>query len=157
MWSVWLVFCDCGFHLFALWWPRIRGLWGLPVGRDWPCMLIHNYFVYVGMLSHFTHFQLFATLWTAAHQAPVSMGFFRQEYWSRLPCLPPRDPPDPGIEAASPAAPILQADSLPQSHQEDPYSDRLLCPWEFPGKNTGVHCPFSRYLPKPGINPHLLY
>jgi len=35
MWSVWLVFCDCGFHSFALWWARIRGLWKLPDGRDW--------------------------------------------------------------------------------------------------------------------------
>ena len=37
------------------------------------------------MLSHFSHVQLFATLWTIAHQVPLSMGFFRQEYWSGLP------------------------------------------------------------------------
>ena len=43
-------------------------------------------------------------------QAPLSMGFFRQEYWSGLPCPPPGDLPDPGIEPMSPA---LQADSLP--------------------------------------------
>ena len=35
MWSVWLVFCDCGYILSALWWIRIRGLWKLPDGRDW--------------------------------------------------------------------------------------------------------------------------
>ena len=35
MWSVWLVFCDCGFLLSAFWWRRIRGLWKLPDGRDW--------------------------------------------------------------------------------------------------------------------------
>ena len=35
MWSDWLVFCDCGFHLSPLWWRRIRGLWKLPAGRDW--------------------------------------------------------------------------------------------------------------------------
>ena len=35
MWSVWLVFCYCGFHLSVLWWIRIRGLWKLPNGRDW--------------------------------------------------------------------------------------------------------------------------
>ena len=35
MWSVWLVFCYCGFHLSVLWWIRIRGLWKLPHGRDW--------------------------------------------------------------------------------------------------------------------------
>ena len=43
-------------------------------------------------------------------QAPLSMGFFRQEYWSGLPCPPPGDLPDPGIKPTSPA---LQADSLP--------------------------------------------
>ena len=41
-----------------------------------------------------------ATLWTVAHQASLSMGFSRQEYWSGLPCPPPGDLPDPGIELA---------------------------------------------------------
>ena len=54
--------------------------------------------------------QLFATPWTVALQAPLSMGFSRQEYWSRLPCPPPRDLPKQGIQARSPT---LQADSLP--------------------------------------------
>ena len=45
----------------------------------------------------------FATLWTVAHQAPLSLGFPRQEYWSGLPLLPPGDLPDPGIEPVSPA------------------------------------------------------
>ena len=45
--------------------------------------------------------QLFATPWTVAHQAPLSIGFSRQEYWSRLPFLPPGDLPHPGIEPAS--------------------------------------------------------
>jgi len=57
------------------------------------------------MLSHFSHVQLSVTPWTAAHQAPLSMGFSRQEYWSVLP-----HHSDPGIEPASPA---LQVDSLP--------------------------------------------
>ena len=43
-----------------------------------------------------------ATSWTVAHQAPLSMGFSRQEYWSRLPCPPPGDLPDPGIKSTSP-------------------------------------------------------
>ena len=47
--------------------------------------------------------QLFATPWTVAHQAPLSMAFPRQEYWSGLPFPPPGDLPDPGIEPASPA------------------------------------------------------
>ena len=57
-----------------------------------------------------SHVQLFATLWTVARQAPLSMGFSRQEYWSGLLCPFPGELPDPGIEAGSPAS---QADSLP--------------------------------------------
>ena len=53
--------------------------------------------------------QLFVTPWTVAHQAPPSMGFSRQEYWSGLPFPSPGDLPDPGIEPRSPA---LQADAL---------------------------------------------
>ena len=48
------------------------------------------------MLSHFSHVCLFATLWTVACQAPLSMGVSRQEYWSGLPCLPPRNFPTQG-------------------------------------------------------------
>ena len=53
------------------------------------------------VLSHFSHVQCFATLWTIAHQAPLSMGFFRQEYWSGLLCPPPGDFPNPGIKLMS--------------------------------------------------------
>ena len=69
------------------------------------------------MLSHFSHVRLFVTLWTVAHQAPPSMGFSRQEYWSGLPIPSPGGLPDPGIKPVSPA---LQADSLPLSHQGSP-------------------------------------
>ena len=61
--------------------------------------------------------QVFVTLWTGAHQAPLSMGFFRQEYWSGLPFPPPGDIPDPGIEPRSPAP---QADSLLTELQGNP-------------------------------------
>ena len=53
------------------------------------------------MLSHFSRVQLCATLWTVARQAPLSVGFSRQEYWSGLSCPPPGDLPDPGIERRS--------------------------------------------------------
>ena len=53
--------------------------------------------------------QLFATPWTVAHQAPQSMEFSRQEYWSGFPFPSPGDLPNPGIEPGSPA---LQADAL---------------------------------------------
>ena len=63
---------------------------------------------------------LFVTPWTVACQAPLSMEFSRREYWSWLPCPPPGDLPNPGIELASPVAPALQADSLPLSHWGSP-------------------------------------
>ena len=62
------------------------------------------------MLSHLSHVQLFETLWTTAHEAPLSMEFSRREYWSGLPFPSPGDLPDPEIEPRSPA---LQADFLP--------------------------------------------
>ena len=58
----------------------------------------------VCLLSRFNHVRLFATLWTVAL---LSMGFSRQEYWSGLPCPPPGDLPDPGIELTSPVSPAL--------------------------------------------------
>ena len=53
--------------------------------------------------------QLFAAPWIASHQAPLSLGFPRQGYWSGLPFPSPGDLPDPGIQPGSPA---VQADSL---------------------------------------------
>ena len=60
----------------------------------------------VNLLSHV---RLFGTLWTVSYQAPPSVGFSRQEYWSGLPFPSPGDLPNPGIEPRSPA---LQADTL---------------------------------------------
>ena len=74
------------------------------------------------MLSHFSRIQLCATPQTAAHQAPPSLGFSRQEHWSGWPIPSPGDLHDPGIELGSPA---LQTDSLPLSQQESP-GDVLL-------------------------------
>ena len=76
----------------------------------------------------------FVTLWTVARQAPLSMGFSRHGYWSGLPCPPPGDLPDPGIEPESPASSAPQVDPLPlthrgspprsgESHQKDPRDD----------------------------------
>ena len=66
---------------------------------------------------------IFATPWTVACQAPLSMEFSRQEYWSGLPCPPPGDLFNPEIEHRSPA---IQADSL------------LSEPAESPGKSSMV-------------------
>ena len=75
----------------------------------------------VCLLSHFSCVWLFVTLQTVAHQVPLSIGFSRQEYWSRLTFPPPGDRPNPGTEPTSPLSPILQADYLPLSHWESPH------------------------------------
>ena len=62
---------------------------------------------HVRMLSHFSCVRLFATQLTVACQAPLSMGFSRQEYWSGLPCPSPWDLPDPGLKSTSPNSPAL--------------------------------------------------
>ena len=60
------------------------------------------------LVAPFTIFQLLcATPWTVAHQAPLSMGFSRQEYWSGLPLPPPGDLPDPRLKPTSNASPAL--------------------------------------------------
>ena len=59
------------------------------------------------VLSRFSCSQLFVTLWTVARQAPLSMGFSRQECRSGLPCPPPSDLPDAGMEPASLLSPVL--------------------------------------------------
>ena len=60
------------------------------------------------------------TPWTVVYQAPLSMGFSRQQYWSALPCAPPGDLPNPGTKAMSPESPALQMNSLLLSHQGGP-------------------------------------
>ena len=59
------------------------------------------------MLNCCSFVWLFATLWTVADQAPLSMEFSRQEYWSELPCPRPGDLPDAGIKPTSPMSPAL--------------------------------------------------
>ena len=71
------------------------------------------------------HVQLFVTLWTEARQAPLYVGFARQEYWNGLPFPPPRDLPDPSIE---PASPVLAAWFLTTSAL-----------WEAPSKMSDFH------------------
>ena len=66
-----------------------------------PCRLGLNSYSSMQVCCHFSRVCLFATLWTVAHQAPLSMGFSRQEYQSGLSCPPPGDLPHPGIEPAS--------------------------------------------------------
>ena len=80
----------CSFHILAF--AYLKGTSGQS--SDFP--LIPT----LCMPSRFSYVRLFATLRTTAHQAPLFMGFPRQEYWSGLPYPPPGDLPDPGIESA---------------------------------------------------------
>ena len=73
------------------------------------------------VLNLFSHVQLFETPWNVAQQAPLSMGFSRQEYWSGLPCPFPRDLPSPGIEPESLKSPALAGGFFTTS-----------APWEAP-------------------------
>ena len=99
------------------------------------------------MLNRFSDVQVFVTLWSVAHQAPLSMGFSRQEYWSGwLFPPPPGDLPDPGIEPLSLTSPALVggvsntsatkvkvAQSSPTLRPHVIYS-----PWTSPDQNIGV-------------------
>ena len=97
------------------------------------------------LLSRFSRVRLCATPETAAHQAPPSLGFSRQEHWSGLPFL----------------SPVHESEKWKWSHSvmsdpERPHGlqpTRLLCPWDFPGKSTGVgcHC-LLRYITIASIN-----
>ena len=107
---------------------------------------------FFAMLNRFSRVQHPATLWTVAHQAPLSMGFSRQEYWSGLPFPSPEDLPKPGIEPMSHIPCIGRQVLYHLSHLGRPFhsvvSDSLqphglkptkfLYPWNSPGMNTGV-------------------
>ena len=84
--------------------------------------------------------QLSVTPWTAARQAPLSMGFSRQEYWTGLPVPFPEDLSHPGIELGSPAS---QADSLLSEPPQEP--------WETGIPQRDVCFPYPRALPSPQV------
>ena len=74
------------------------------------------------LMSVLSHVQLFATRWTVAHKAPLSVKVFRQKYWSGLPFPTPGYLSDPGIETVSPALPALAGDSLPRCRLGSPHT-----------------------------------
>ena len=84
------------------------------------------------LLSRFSHVRLCATPYTAAHQAPPSLGFSRQEHWSGLPFPSPMR----GSEKWKRSRSVMSNSSWPHGLQ----TTRLLRPWDFPGKSTGVGC-----------------
>ena len=75
------------------------------------CMVINEcqlMSMIISSILSLSHVRLFATPWTVTHQALLSVGFPRQKYWTGLPCPPPGDLPDLGIESSSPASPDLE-------------------------------------------------
>ena len=94
----------CGKNIVWKWewqWEISGILTHLDVSESRVIEAVHIVLVLACVLSHFSHVQLFATLWTITWQAPLSVGSSRQEYWSGLPCSPPGDLPKPGIKPRS--------------------------------------------------------
>ena len=102
------------------------------------------------MLSCFSRVQLFVTLQTLAHQAPLSIGFSRQEYWTGLPWPPPGNLPDTGIEPTSLVSPAFASGFFTTATTGEAYESEshsvvsdplwpygLYSPWNS-GQNTGV-------------------
>ena len=94
--------------------------------------------------------RLFAAPWTIAFQAPLSMEFSRQEYWSGLPFLSPGGLPNPGIE---PGSPVLQADALPSEPPGKPLWYHFLNDLGFPGSLAGKEssCSVGDLVSIPGL------
>ena len=84
--------------------------------------------------------RLFVTPWTVAYQAPPSMGFSRQEYWSGLPFPSPGNLPDPGIE---PRSPSFQADALTSEPPGKPHEASCLSPSQQDAWAHGIKLPHS--------------
>ena len=80
--------------------PRVESLFP-PVLWNCCTQALHAC-MHTCVLNHFSHVQLFVTPWTTAHQAPLSMGFSRQEYWNGLLCPPPGDLPNQGPNSGLP-------------------------------------------------------
>ena len=97
---------------------------------------IYNIYKYIWKWK-WRHVWLFATLWTVAYQAPLSMRFSRQGYWSGLPFSSPGDLPNPGIELVFPA---LQADALPSEPPGSPiYMCVCVCVCVYTYTHTYIH------------------
>ena len=95
-------------------------------------LILFNIMKVLLLLSRFSHVWRCVTPETAAHQAPPSLGFSRQEHWSGLPLPSPMHESEKWKWSSS-----VMSDSL-QPHGLQP--TRLLCPWDFPGKSSGVGC-----------------
>ena len=110
-WQPTRLLCPCDFP------GKSTGVGGHCLLQKEVCIYIYIYthiHIYIYMkwseVKSLSRVRLFATPWTVTYQAPPSLGFSRQEYWSGLPFPSPADLPNPGIK---PGSPVLQADALP--------------------------------------------
>ena len=99
---------------------------------EWVVSSFSNAWKWKLKAKSFSRVWLFATPWTAAYQAPLSLGFSRQEYWSRLPFPSPMHRSEKWKWSRS----VVFDSSRPHGLQPT----KLLRPWDFPGKSTGVGC-----------------
>ena len=126
----------------------------MPTSGSFVCLSVYSYKIIVFrlamLLSQFSRVRLCATPETAAHQAPPSLGFSRQKHWSGLPFPSPMQESEKWKWSRS----IVFDPQRPHGLQPT----RLLCPWDIPGKSTGVgcHCLLHVLLPTQGSNPGLL-
>ena len=136
-----------------------HGLWK-QVSMSSPCLR-----GVVCVLSHFSHVWLFATPWPVAHQAPPSMEFCRQEYWTGLPFPPPEDLPNPEIKPTSLTSPALPGGFFTWKVKSLNHVQLSATPWtvahqappsmEFSRQEywSGLPFPSPGDLPNPGIEP----
>ena len=115
----------------------------LQATLEWVAISFSNAWKWKEKVKSLSRVRLLATPWTAAHQAPPSMGFSRQEYWSGVPLPSPKTTiwpsnPTPRHIPCCCVASVV-SDSV-QPHRQQP--TRLRHPWDSPGKNTGVSCHF---------------
>ena len=99
---------------------------------EWVAISFSNAWKWKGKVKSLSHVQLLTTPWTAAFKAPPSMGFSRQEHCSGLPFPSPMHESEEWKGSRS----VMSDSSLPHGLQPT----RLLRPWDFPGKSTGVGC-----------------
>jgi len=127
-------------------------MWSSWCHKYYKYILIHEYHgdFPLLLLSHFSRVRPCASPWTAAHQAPPSLGFSRQEHWSDLPF------PSTMHESEKWSCSVMSDPQRPHGLQPS----RLLHPWDFPGKSTGVGChwlsPISIQSKNNGIFPKVL-
>ena len=95
--------------------------------------------LHVCMLSCLSHVQHFGTQWTVAHQAPLSMGFSRQEYWTGLSFPSPGDLPNPGIKPWSPA--LVGRFFMEGATKKAPHNHYVTLRMKHPASNHGSSPP----------------